>query len=170
MGEYRGMAMREREYLESVTETLGEMRTCFLGQKEKLSVALPEHLKNVSPEEKAAYVAHRLIFCLVIFSNEKRAEELQRGFKWLYSIILFLFEECPKEDHAFDNVIRISNLCLATRKCMFDDERYGILVSEEHSPELMEEYDLAVLHLLSAVHRTKASERRFREVKRRFYS
>ena len=162
--------MREKVYLDDVTKTLKEMRTQFLGHNEKLSVSLPENLKCASSKEKAAYIAHRLIFCLSLAENEVDTEEFQRCYKWIYSIILYLFEECPSEDHIFGNIAAISDMRFEIRMVMFESGKYEMLGTEAYQPYLMKGYDLAVLYLLNAAHRIKANERRFMHTKKKFYN
>jgi len=162
--------MREKVYLDDVTKTLKEMRTQFLGHNENLSVLLPEHLKCAPSKEKAAYITHRLVFCLSLAADERDTEALQRCYKWLYSIILYLFEQCPSEDHIFGNIAVISDMRFEVRMVMFESDKYEILGTEAYQPYLMKGYDLAVLYLLNAVHRIKANERRFMYTKKKFYN
>ena len=160
--------MRERAYFNDVNKTVSKMKAYFLGQNEKLCTVLPEHLKSVSNETKAAYLAQRLLFCLSTVVYEHRKEKLQRCFNWLYSIILFLFEKCPEEDHTFISITHISGLDIETRRVMFEDDKYRPLRIEESQPKMMWGYELAVLYLLNAAHRIKSNECKLIFIKKKY--
>lgn len=147
-------------YLNRVDRITERLKAVCLGQNTDFSDVLPPPLRGESVECRAAYLAHQLLFSLVLACDDASPEQYDRCRVWLYDTILFLLRDCREEDRNFYELGKLLRLPSGMRPLLFAEKHpasatCSSLCADEQMPWPLQNYDLAVLILLESLKLSK---------------
>ena len=139
----------EVKYLSSVDKTLSELRIRLLGLNTRFQSLLPADMLKAPPEQQAAHLTERFLFCLAAQAGCWDAV-LVKARPWFYDLFFYTIKHLPQEERTFQSLMKLDALDQPVRKILFSDRGLPntCAATETHSPVSREQLELAVLNML----------------------
>ena len=121
--------MRTKQtYVEQVDDLLAKLRDRMLGYEQSFEELLPEGSEAWTAPQKVNCITQILMFALAV-ENPRLAyhAEMQETCQWLYTLILYLEQQCNPEDRTFSGMMRLLKLDDDLREIMFEANEYKLL-------------------------------------------
>ena len=142
-------------YIKTIDRLLGQLRVRLLGEDAELSVLLPTRMALSGRQERADYLASRLLFALACRDPFLWEGEMYRTRCWLYEVLLYLYFECDREDWTMDGLLRLASLPVDVRRELAGGRRQYPHFGEDNLPPFRrEELEAAMVELLPDKGRT----------------
>ena len=158
----------ERYYLMKVNKLMVRLRTACLGHNTPLTAILPEKLQTAPLDKQAEQLAEQVLFALVraLPGKTHTPSELRRCRSWLQGTARYLLKKCPRSDHTFAGWKKLLELSRGLRSIIFADydDPAAKELKESDPPELLNEFDLAVLWLLNIFVLTESPKALYRQL------
>ena len=142
--------MRTKQtYVERVDDLLAKLRDRMLGYEQSFEELLPEGSEAWTDPQKADRITQILMFALAV-ENPRLAyhAEMQEACQWLYTLILYLEQQCNPEDRTFSGMMRLLKLDDDLREIMFEANEYKLL--QEPASFLLRSMEGAIQRILDA--------------------
>lgn len=112
-------------FIQSVDSLLAYLRRHLLGLDSPVSSLLPEPLQKRPPEERAKWLADRLLYAVAQLDGLALPCELEQLRGWLYEVVLYLITNCLQEDQTVSSILRLLELDPEHRCIVFGKAKYG---------------------------------------------
>ena len=148
------------EYIRNTDELIRDLRNRQLGLNRQLDDLIPPQLVCGKSEEKASFLAKRLLFMILRNRDTDQAElNVEQSYNWLYENVLYLFERCRWEDQTFSGFLKMIGLHFGVRTILFGriekDQRYKHLQEDTACPFKKDELEAVFVEFMSEFERKK---------------